>query len=454
MKKIIITILVALTLALTACQPAAPTQPQAAGLKVIAAETFLADIVQNVAGDRLTVDSLIPTGLDPHAFEPTPQDLARLAESNLLIINGAGFEPWLTEMEANAGGQRTIIEAAAGLTSRAAREGEEAMMTDEEQALQLCADLVGITAEETLAAGPDAGTAPDLHGEEAKQTEEADDHALELISIQLNAAQDSFAGVVKIDVHEDGDFLVATGSDGQVSITNFNGEAVEFEKNLKLDCAGLTQAAVAEMEPGEYLVNFTGYSDQTIVLLAAPASGHHHHESGDPHFWLDPLSVITYVENIRDGLSAADPQGADTYAANAEAYIAELKALDERIRAQVDTIPVDRRLIVTNHESFGYFADRYGFRIVGTIVPSVTTGSTPSAQQMALLVNRIQDTQATAIFLETGANPQLANQLAQETGVRVITDLYTHSITSADGPAPTYIAMMEHNARVIAEALR
>ena len=103
---------------LTACAPAA--QPAASGKaapKVLVTETFLADIVQNVAGDRLKVDTLIPLGVDPHGFEPTPRDVKKVADSSVLIVNGAGFESFLEKLVENAGGQRQVVEAAAGLTS-------------------------------------------------------------------------------------------------------------------------------------------------------------------------------------------------------------------------------------------------------------------------------------------------------------------------------------------------
>ncbi len=276
------------------------------GLKVLAAETFLADIAQNVAGERLTVEALMPLGVDPHGFEPTPQDVAKVADSQVLIVNGAGFEAFLAELLQNAGGERQVIEASAGLTQRSTPAGE----------------------------------------------------------------------VI--------------------------GEA---------------------------------------------------HES-DPHFWFDPTLVITYVENIRAGLSQADPDGAAGYAANAGRYIAQLKELDGWIATQVKQIPPERRLLVTNHESLGYFADRYGFKMVGAIVPNVSPTSSPSAGQMAQLIEQIKATGAPAIFLETGANSQLADQIAKETGLKVETQLYSHSITAPDGPAPTYIDMMKYNTKVIIEALK
>jgi ABC-type Zn uptake system ZnuABC Zn-binding protein ZnuA len=164
MKKIIITSLSLLTMLsflISACQQApqptaAPTEmdhshmSQGAAIKVLAVETFLAEIAQNVAGERVKIESLVPLGVDPHAFEPTPQDVVKIAESQVLILNGAGFEEWATRTLENAGGTRTVIEASAGLTSREAREGEEAVMSPEEKAEALCVDLAEKTAVEAL----------------------------------------------------------------------------------------------------------------------------------------------------------------------------------------------------------------------------------------------------------------------------------------------------------------
>lgn len=297
-----------LILLVSACQVNPATdQDDQTGIKVIAVESFLADIVQNVAGDRLIVETLMPEGLDPHSFEPTPMDVARISDSDILFVNGAGFEEWLEDIIENLPADQIIIETSTGLQSRTIEEG---------------------------------------HSED----------------------------------------------DG------------------------------------------------------------HDHEI-DPHFWLDPNLVITYVENIRDGLIGVDPQGKDLYSANAETYIQQLKELDEYIQEKIAVIPMERRLIVTNHESFGYFADRYGFKVVGTIIHSVSSGSAPSAQQMAELVDQMRASGAIAIFMETGSNPQLAEQLSTETGIKVVYDLYTHSISEADGNAPSYIGLMKYNVEQMVRAL-
>jgi ABC-type Zn uptake system ZnuABC Zn-binding protein ZnuA len=110
----------------------------------------------------------------------------------------------------------------------------------------------------------------------------------------------------------------------------------------------------------------------------------------DPHLWLDPKNVITYVENIRDGLTQFDPESAEVYQSNAKAYIEQIAELDAWINDQVAQIEPQRIVLVTNHEAFGYFAERYDFKVVGAIIQSFSSDSSPSAQQMAALIDQIK----------------------------------------------------------------
>jgi ABC-type Zn uptake system ZnuABC Zn-binding protein ZnuA len=243
------------------------------------------------------VDSLLPVGADPHAYQAAPSDVAKIAESNLLILNGLEYEHFIEPLLENAGGEKLMIEATAGLSPR-----------------------------------EDAG-------------------------------------------------------------------------------------------------------------------------SVDPHMWLDPNLVVTYVENIRDGLIQIDAGGAKIYTANADAYIAQLKELNQWIVEQVNTIPVERRLLVTNHEAVGYFAERYGFEVVGAVIPSMSTDAGTSAKGLAALIEQVKTTGAPAIFLGEVENSDLANQIASETNVKVVDDLYFESLTDG-APAATYIDMMKHNVMRIVDALK
>ncbi len=269
-------------------------------MRVLASTTILADITRNIAGDRAQVESLLPIGADPHSYQAAPADVAKISESDLLVLNGLEYEQFIETLLQNARGEKMIVEATAGLSPR-----------------------------------KDAGN----------------EHGV------------------------------------------------------------------------------------------------------DPHMWLDPNLVITYVENIRDGLIQIDPDGAEIYKANADTYIAQLKDLDGWIVEQVNTIPAERRLLVTNHEAVGYFAERYGFEVAGSVIPSFSSNAAPSAQEMASLIDEIKKLNAPAIFLDTADNNTLAEQIADETGGIIVNDLHLESLTEG-APAATYIDMMKYNVSRIVEALK
>lgn len=310
MKKSFFIFLISI-LFLVACQPNTPFSPQLS-FKVLAIETFLADIAQNVAGDHFQVSSLIPAGIDPHSFELVPQDVIKLASSNLIITNGGGLESWLQETLISNAIDIPIIDASKGLTNRSPKPNE---------------------------------------------------------------------------------------------ITSSN----------------------------------------------------QHSTSGgniDPHFWLDPTMVITYTQNIRDAFSLMDPKNIKFYENNASNYIDQLISLDTWVHNQVDAIPPENRLLITNHETLGYFADRYGFTIIGAIIPSTSTNASPSAQHIADLISTIRSHDVKAIFLEIGSNAELAQQVASETSITIVEDLYTHSLSTPDGPATNYLDMIKYDTNQIVDALK
>ena len=174
----------------------------------------------------------------------------------------------------------------------------------------------------------------------------------------------------------------------------------------------------------------------------------------DPHFWLDPIYVIEYVKNISSELEKIDPGSKDIYKANSQKYIEQLKDLDNWIQDKISILPESKRLIATNHESLGYFADRYGFKIAGTIIPGFSTDASITAKEFAQLIKSVRSSGVKVIFLETGSNPNLAEQLAAETGIRVVYNLYTHSLSDPDGEAATYIKMMKFNVNSIINNLQ
>lgn len=179
----------------------------------------------------------------------------------------------------------------------------------------------------------------------------------------------------------------------------------------------------------------------------------HDHGGLDPHVWLDPLNMVRWTENAASALAALDPPHAELYEERAAAYSARLLALDEWIRAEVERLPAEARRLVSDHQELGYFAARYGFEIVGAVIPAYSSAAEPSAQDLADLISVIRELDVSAVFVSSAVNPRLAARVAQDTGTRLVT-LYTHSLTDASGPAATYVDLMEYNVRAIVDGLR
>ncbi|MCL4302911.1 MAG: metal ABC transporter substrate-binding protein [Anaerolineae bacterium] len=179
----------------------------------------------------------------------------------------------------------------------------------------------------------------------------------------------------------------------------------------------------------------------------------HGHGEFDPHVWQDVANVIHEVEGIRDALVEADPAGAKTYQANAETYLGQLKELDAWVIAEVEKLPKGRRKLVTSHDTFGYFARRYGFDMVGSGLGSTTEAGDPSATQLVSLVEEIKGAGVLVIFVENVSNPRLMEQIAAEAGVTLGPALYTDALTEPGSDGDTYIRMMRHNVTVIVMAL-
>lgn len=320
--RIVSAVLLLALLALSACQSLGPNRAGSsaaaggvrpgAALTVAATNSILADLVQNVGGERVAVFALVAAGQDSHSFNPAPSDAVRLASARIIIENGLGFEPWLDRLYRGSGSKARRVVATRGIEPR----------------------------------------------QETDQT-----------------------------------------------------------------------------EPSR-----TGNRDQDEV---------------DPHVWHDVRNTIRIVENVRDALSQADAPGASTYAANADLYLGKLRALDAWIVEQVQTVPPGQRTLVTTHDTFGYFAARYGFTILGTAIPGVSTESSEAnAGEIARLVERIRAAGVPTIFAENVSNPKAMEQIAREAHVALAPTLYTDALGPPGSAGDTYLTMMRANVTTIVTALR
>ena len=205
----------------------------------------------------------------------------------------------------------------------------------------------------------------------------------------------------------------------------------------------------------EDLIESAGNEEQTVVELSEglepleEGEQVHEHAEGNPHLWLDVAKAEHYVERIRDTLVQVDPEGAEEYEANAGEYLAQLEELDGYIRERTGNIPEERRKLVTLHDAFPYFAEAYGFELVGVILENPE--AEPGSREVAEVVRKIEEEGVPVVFTEPQFNAALVDTVAQEAGVEV-RELYTDTLTD-DEAGDTYEAMMRTNIDRISEAL-
>ncbi len=267
-------------------------------LNVVATTTQVQDFTRVIGGDRIKLTGILKPNVDAHDFEPSPADVAAIADADVLVKNGVGLEKWLDDTVRSAGFDGTTVDASKGVP-------------------------------------------------------------------------------------------IITGDD-----------------------------------PAE------------------PA--------GDPHIWQSPTNAKIMVANVEQALAAADPDDAAAFKANLDAYNARLDALDTDIASQIDTLA--NRKLVTNHDAFGYYVQRYHLEFIGSIIPSFDTSAELSAKDVADLVAQIKATGVKAIFSESSLPPKTAETIAKEAHVKVVEGedaLYGDALGPAGSDGATYLQMMEHNTKTI-----
>jgi zinc/manganese transport system substrate-binding protein len=188
-----------------------------------------------------------------------------------------------------------------------------------------------------------------------------------------------------------------------------------------------------------------------VVTLGKGVATRKDEEGQDPHAWQDVANAKVYVEAIREALTAADPEGAQAYKTNADAYLAKLDALDAEIQQAIAAVPKERRRVVSTHDAFGYFAARYGVEFIAP--QGVSTEAEVSARDVAKIIDAVKAHKVGAVFIENVADPRLAKRIANETGARIGGVLYSDALSDAKGDGATYIDMMRHNVKELAKAL-
>jgi zinc/manganese transport system substrate-binding protein len=260
------------------------------------------------------------------------------------------------------------------------------------------------------------------------------------------------------------DLVKNVGSD-RVQVRSFvprNGDPHSFEPGTR-DVKTLAQANIVfinglGLEAWFEKLLSNAASNTKVVTLSEGLKTRSFREDGqtvtDPHMWWDLTRTQVYVTKIAKALETADPAGKNAYASNAKRYNAELAKLDTWAKLEIAKIPVGKRKLVTNHDALGYFAARYGFVIIGEVIPSLGTEQAPSAKDLAALSRTMKREGIKAIFTENIINPKLAQTLADETGAKVAPPLYTDSLGLPGSSGETFVKAFRYNVTTIINALK
>ncbi len=362
-------------------------------VRVVTTTNVVADWVENVGGEHVDVFSLVPVGADPHSFQPGARDVARIADAHLVLAVGLGLEgSWLVELLENA--------------------------SQDPSAIVELGELI-----DPLEFGAS-------HADEIVFLEELEEivHEVEEGEVDAEEALRQIAAM-----------LAGDGEDDE------HREADE-------DVVEMVLAVIQEAEAGRRGPSAAIEAIEGLVGEAEGEHDDHGHGLYDPHFWFDPLRVKLAVDAIAARLTELDPERGDAYRAGASAYRAELDLLHGWTAEQVVAVPEHRRLLLTSHDSLGYFAALYGFDVVGVIL-STTTEATPSATDLAELVHEIEEFGVPAVFGETTVSERLAAAVAEESGAELVR-LYSGSLGVRGSGAETYLEMVRTNVARIVEALR
>lgn len=271
------------------------------------------------------------------------------------------------------------------------------------------------------------------------------------------------------------------GGNGQVEVVATTTQIGDFVREVGGDAVSVDQILEPNTDPHEYeprpsdvaaaakaklvfasgddldgwidqVVSDSG-SDARVVDLGAVVPGRlPGEESGeeasryDPHWWHDPRNAEAAVGEIERRLAAADPARRRELERNAAAYLAKLRALEAGIARCIDAVPASRRKLVTDHDAFGYFADRYGIDVVGAVIPSQTTQAQPSAKDLSALADLIDREQVEAIFPESSLSSKVAEAIARQTGATAAYTLYGDTLGPAGSDGATYLRMEAANA--------
>jgi anchored repeat ABC transporter substrate-binding protein len=483
-------------LALTGCGAGGAS---GGALEVVTTTEILADLAGRVGGDRVRAQSLVPAGGDPHSYEPTPADAAKVTRADVTFTNHLLLEEHalIKTIDANAPEDAPNVSLAEASESY----GANVIPLVEDLGLDVIwlglrvrgkGEALGATRASdvhlraTKVTGPgelavyltEALGEPQVYFDSGDGLDDRDATALppaahthlnwafsepgiyrltlqgSLEGRRLGRATFTFA--VGVDPNRTGRRVLGDGH------TDLTVDLDAGELYAYTDLEGGDQAALRardvvidvpnralETIPDDPRFGFLGEPGGRVFQLPQAVLGKHVHGEIDPHLWQDVANVKAYVQLMRDTFKQRDPEHAAEYEANARRYLDQLDELDTYVRERIARIPRDRRQLITTHDAFGYLAQAYDMTVAGFVVPN--PAQEPSAEQVRALTETIANLDVPAVFMEPHLveRTTVLRQVAADRGVRVC-KLYGDTF---DDHARDYVAMMRHNADELSRCL-
>ncbi|WP_137991498.1 anchored repeat ABC transporter, substrate-binding protein [Streptomyces vilmorinianum] len=472
-----------------------------AELTVSTTTAIIADLVRNVGGDRVDVRSVVPHHGDPHSYEPSPGDAARIARSDLVFSNGLLLEePGIMKMiHTNApegtpkvpisekleqyGGSVIKLKEDLGLgvlwlgwavegevpgdgtqvrTTATALEGPgdlHVYLTDTLGTPQGYIDSTdGFDAKDSFTLPPEAHTHVNWVFSEPgtyRLTVQGRTEALDGTTTPVGSGTITFvvggtAAPVGTTVLDGGHADVALNARTRSVQVRADDPATGKRTYHPADSVVLSVPDRAkETVPEEGAYRFLGKPGADIWVLPQAVIGKHVHGEMDPHAWEDVANAEAYVRRIEAELIKADPKGRATYERNAARYLKQLAQLDDHVARTLAGVPAAHRKLITTHDAFGYLAHAYGMEVAGFVVP--VPSREPSAAEVERLRDTIREQKVPAVFLEPNlaARADVLRRVAEDEGVGICT-IYGDSF---DDTVHDYVSMMRHNAKELARCL-
>ncbi|MGW1092754.1 anchored repeat ABC transporter, substrate-binding protein [Streptomyces sp. NPDC002596] len=494
-------VLVATALLTSGCQADSGGSSKDAALTVSTTTAIIADLVRNVGGDRVDVASVVPHHGDPHSYEPSPGDAARIAKSDLVFSNGLLLEePGIMKMiHTNApkstpkvpisekleqyGGSVIKLKEDLGLNvlwlgwaveGEVAGDGSQVRttatklegpgdlhvyLTDTLGTPQSYIDSTdGFDKKDSFALPPEAHThvnwvfsRPGTYRLTVQgQTETLDGKTTPAGSGTMTFVVGDTPVPQGKTVLDGGHADVAVNAQTRTVQVRSDDPTTGRRTHHPADSVVLSVPDRAKASvPKEETYRFLGRSGADIWVLPQAVIGKHVHGEMDPHAWEDVANAEAYVRRIEAELIKADPEGKPAYERNAARYLKQLAALDDEVARKLARVPEPNRKLITTHDAFGYLAHAYGMEVAGFVVP--VPSREPSAAEIAALRTTIRDKKVPAVFLEPNlaARADVLRRVAEDEGVGICT-VYGDSF---DDKIHDYVAMMRHNANELARCL-